>query len=89
MRVRTLSTFLGSLTSWPSRPPPRGATTGGAAAGSSTPSHRPGTAGDEAGDPPLADHREVAPPSYKGPVYEKTATGEVVPYVPTGPGARS
>jgi cell wall-associated NlpC family hydrolase len=56
-------------------------TTGGAAAGSSTPA-APATAPAIHLSPIVSKSRRL---TYKGPVYEKTATGEVVPYVPSAP----
>jgi cell wall-associated NlpC family hydrolase len=60
-------------------------TTGGAAAGSSTPAApvpAPATAPAIHLSPIVSKTRRL---TYKGPVYEKTATGEVVPYVPSAP----
>ncbi|HEY2570379.1 MAG TPA: hypothetical protein VGI27_02855 [Solirubrobacteraceae bacterium] len=59
-------------------------TTGGAAAGSSTPTTAPATAPAPSIhlSPIVSKSRRL---TYKGPVYEKTATGEVVPYVPSAP----
>ncbi|HTA04944.1 MAG TPA: hypothetical protein VK774_01150 [Solirubrobacteraceae bacterium] len=59
------------------------ATTGGAAAGSTTPAPTPAPATTAPAihlSPIVAKSRRL---TYKGPIYEKTATGEVVPYVPT------
>ncbi|HEY1450747.1 MAG TPA: hypothetical protein VGF47_07320 [Solirubrobacteraceae bacterium] len=59
------------------------ATTGGAAAGSTTPAPAPAPATTAPAihlSPIVAKSRRL---TYKGPIYEKTATGEVVPYVPT------
>jgi cell wall-associated NlpC family hydrolase len=58
-------------------------TTGGAAAGSSTPT-APVTAPAIHLSPIVSKSRRL---TYKGPLYEKTATGEVVPYVPAAPAA--
>ena len=90
MRVRTLSSFLGSLTVLVlAATPALGATTGGAVA--EVPSTSTGTTTPTTPlapkpaihlSPITAKSRSLA---YKGPVYEKTATGEVVPYVPTAP----
>ncbi|HEY2718145.1 MAG TPA: hypothetical protein VGI52_00840 [Solirubrobacteraceae bacterium] len=58
------------------------ATTGGAAAGS-TPAPAPAPATTAPAihlSPIVAKSRRL---TYKGPIYEKTATGEVVPYAPT------
>jgi cell wall-associated NlpC family hydrolase len=90
VRVGALgSAIISSLTVWALAPPPALAnSTGGALAGSATspasngshskPSLRPpaGAAPITARSPNLA---------YSGPVYEKTATGEVVPYHAPGP----
>jgi cell wall-associated NlpC family hydrolase len=85
LRVRTLSTFLGSLTILASATTPALAvTTGGASAGATTTTAPAST--------PAAPPIHLSPItskstklSYKGPIYQRTATGEVVPYVPTGP----
>jgi cell wall-associated NlpC family hydrolase len=85
LRVRTLSSFLGSLTILAlAASPALGVTTGGAAA------EAPATTTPATPKPAIHLSPIVAKThslSYKGPVYEKTATGEVVPYVPTAPGA--
>jgi cell wall-associated NlpC family hydrolase len=84
LRVRTLSSFLGSLTILAiAATPGMALTTGGAAAGSSTPT-APATAPASVIhlSPIISKTRRL---TYKGPVYEKTATGEVVPYVPSAP----
>jgi cell wall-associated NlpC family hydrolase len=62
-------------------------TTGGAAAGSTTPAPTPApvTAPAIHLSPIVSKSRKL---SYKGPIYEKTATGEVVPYVPPAPAAQ-
>ncbi len=84
MRVRTLSSFLGSLTILAiAATPGMALTTGGAAAGSGTPT-APATAPAIHLSPIVSKSRRLSL-SYKGPVYEKTATGEVVPYVPSAP----
>jgi cell wall-associated NlpC family hydrolase len=90
LRVRTLRSFLGSLTVLAlAATPALGATTGGAAA--EVPSTSTGTTTPTTPlapkpaihlSPITAKSRSL---TYKGPVYEKTATGEVVPYVPTAP----
>jgi cell wall-associated NlpC family hydrolase len=87
LRVRTLKTFLGSLTILASGATPALATsTGGAAAGGSTPTTAPAATTTPTPSirlsPITAKSMKL---SYKGPIYQKTATGEVVPYVPTGP----
>jgi cell wall-associated NlpC family hydrolase len=86
LRVRTLKTFLGSLTILASGATPALATsTGGAAAGGSAPTTTPATTTPTPSihlSPITAKSTRL---SYKGPIYQKTATGEVVPYVPTGP----
>ena len=85
MRVRTLSTFLGSLTILASAATPALATTtGGAPAESTTPAITT-TAG--ATTPATAIHLSPITAkspriTYKGPIYQKTATGEVIPYQP-------
>ncbi len=87
MRVRTLSSFLSSLTILAiAATPGMAASTGGAAAGSTTPTTpAPATAPAIHLSPIVSKSRHL---SYKGPIYEKTATGEVVPYVPTAPAAQ-
>lgn len=85
MRVRTLSTFVGSLAILAvATTPTLAATTGGAAA---TPSTAPTAAPAPVIhlSPITAKSRRL---TYKGPVYQKTATGEVVPYVPAAPAAQ-
>ncbi len=90
MRVRTLRSFLGSLTVLAlAATPALGATTGGAAAevpstsnGTTTPTTPLAPKPAIHLSPITAKSRSLA---YKGPVYEKTPTGEVVPYVPTVP----
>jgi cell wall-associated NlpC family hydrolase len=86
LRVRTLSSFLGSLTisALTAATPALAVTTGGAAA------EAPATTTPAATTPTPAIHlspitSKSTSLAYKGPVYEKTATGEVVPYVPTAP----
>jgi cell wall-associated NlpC family hydrolase len=84
LRVRTLSSFVGSLTILAiAATPGMATTTGGAAAGSTTPA-APTSASAPAIhlSPIVSKSRRL---SYKGPIYEKTATGEVVPYVPSAP----
>lgn len=86
MRVRTLSSFLGSLTILAiAATPGMAASTGGAAAGSTTPTPAPTTAPAIHLSPIVSKSRRL---TYKGPIYQKTATGEVVPYVPTAPAAQ-
>jgi cell wall-associated NlpC family hydrolase len=84
LRVRTLSSFLGSLTILAiAATPGMALTTGGAAAGSSTPATpAPATAPAIHLSPIVSKTRRL---NYKGPLYQKTATGEVVPYVPSAP----
>jgi cell wall-associated NlpC family hydrolase len=86
LRVRTISSFLGSLTvlATMATTPALAVTTGGAAA------EAPATTTPAAPTPAIHLSPIVAKSSslaYKGPIYEKTATGEVVPYVPTAPAA--
>lgn len=89
MRVRTLSTFLSCLTFLAIAATPAPAvTTGGAAAGSTT---APGATAPTTTAPAIrlspitAKSRRL---TYKGPIYQKTATGEVVPYAPPAPSAQ-
>jgi cell wall-associated NlpC family hydrolase len=89
LRVRTLSTFLGSLTILAiAATPALSATTGGAAAGAPAPASTttPATPAPAIKLTPIvAKSRRL---TYKGPIYQKTATGEVVPYVPAAPAAQ-
>ena len=87
MRVRTQSAIVCSLFAVAlGAPSAQAASTGGAAAGTTTPTTVPTTATPTTPAlhlaPVTARSRSVA---YKGPVYEKTATGEVVPYQPLTP----
>jgi cell wall-associated NlpC family hydrolase len=89
LRVRTLSTFLGSLTITAfAATPGMAATTGGAAAGSTTTTTTPAPTSAPSApairlSPITSRSRRL---SYKGPIYQKTATGEVIPYVAPAPG---
>jgi cell wall-associated NlpC family hydrolase len=89
VRVRTLSAFLGSLTILATAAAPAiGATTGGASAGG---------AGKTPAAAPVAPSIHLSPIvskstrlTYKGPIYQRTATGEVVPYqAPTASGQQT
>jgi cell wall-associated NlpC family hydrolase len=87
LRVRTLSSFLGILTvlAFAATQPALAVTTGGAAA--EAPATTPAATAPAPAihlSPITAKSRSLA---YKGPIYEKTATGEVVPYIPTAPAA--
>jgi hypothetical protein len=86
LRVRTLSTFLSSLTLLAvSATPALSATTGGAAAGTTAPAATTPAAAPAPAvhlSPITSKSRRL---SYKGPIYQKTATGEVVPYVAPAP----
>jgi cell wall-associated NlpC family hydrolase len=91
LRVRTLSAFLSSLTIVAVAAPAALATSpGGAVAGTSTPTSASNATGTSKppGVPP-AKPLHLSPITsrstrllYTGPVYQKTATGEVVPYQP-------
>jgi cell wall-associated NlpC family hydrolase len=87
LRVRTLSRFLGSLTvlALAASPPALAVTTGGAAAEAPAAATPAVPAPAIHLSPITAKSRSLA---YKGPIYEKTATGEVVPYVPAAPAAQ-
>jgi len=90
LRVRTLSTFLSSSMTILAiaATPALSATTGGAAAGSTTaPAATPTTTTAPAIhlSPITAKSRRL---TYKGPIYQKTATGEVIPYVAPAPAAQ-
>ncbi len=88
MRVRTLSSFVFSLIIVAlSAIPAFGATTGGAAAevpSTTTPTAPTAPKPAIHLSPITSKSRSVA---YKGPLYEKTASGEVVPYSPSAPAA--
>ncbi len=79
MRVRTLSSFVVSIAYMAiAATPGFAATTGGAAAETAAPA--PATTPAIHLSPIVSKTQKL---TYKGPVYEKTATGEVVPYVAT------
>jgi cell wall-associated NlpC family hydrolase len=90
LRVRTLISFLGSLTILGvAATPSPAATTGGASPGGATSTTSAPTTGAPATPAvpappihltPIVSHTTKI--AYKGPVYQKTATGEVVPYQP-------
>ena len=90
MRVSTLSAiFCSSVFLAVGAPSALAASTGGAVAGGTTTTATPTAATAPTApavhlDPVTARSRSVA---YKGPVYEKTVTGEVVPYQPLTPTA--
>lgn len=86
MRVRTLSSFVSSLIILAlAAVPAFGASTGGAAAESPSPTTAPATPAPAIHLSPITSKsRNLA---YKGPIYEKTTAGEVVPYTPTAPTA--
>ncbi len=86
MRVRTLSSLVFSLIiSALAAVPALGAITGGAVAESPSPTTSPAKPTPAVHLSPITSKsRSLA---YKGPIYEKTATGEVVPYVPSTPAA--
>jgi cell wall-associated NlpC family hydrolase len=98
VRVRTLSAFLGSLIVMAAPASSALADTGGAAAGGATPPVGliPDTSGGAATGsvtgkptPHLSPITARSPRlAYKGPVFEKTATGQVVPYQPPLPVAQ-
>jgi cell wall-associated NlpC family hydrolase len=98
VRVRTLRAFIGSLTilaTATAATPAVAASTGGAAAGttttSKTTSKTTGTAAPATPTPAIHLSPIVSKSThiaYNGPLYEKTATGEVVPYqAPAAAGA--
>jgi cell wall-associated NlpC family hydrolase len=86
LRVRTLSSLVFSLIiSALAAVPALGAGTGGAAAETPSPTTAPAKPTPAIHLSPITSKsRSLA---YKGPVYEKTTTGEVVPYAPTTPAA--
>jgi hypothetical protein len=92
LRVRTLSTLLSCLTCLAvAATPALAASTGGAAAGSpaapaTTPTTAPATTAPAIHLSPItAKSRRL---SYTGPIYQRTATGEVVPYASAAPAAQ-
>jgi cell wall-associated NlpC family hydrolase len=86
LRVRTLSSSLAGLTvlALMASSPALAVTTGGAAAEAPAATTPAAPAPAIHLSPITAKSRSL---TYKGPIYEKTATGEVVPYVPTAPAA--
>jgi cell wall-associated NlpC family hydrolase len=88
LRVRTLSTFLGSLTFLAVAATPALSATGGAVAGAPVPA----AATTPAASTPAIKLTPIVAKTprltYKGPIYQKTATGEVVTYVPAAPAAQ-
>jgi hypothetical protein len=71
---------------------PEGSTTGGSTTGGSTTESAPAATGGAAGGTSTKPHVHNAPITahsssllYKGPIYEKTATGQIVPYTPPPP----
>jgi cell wall-associated NlpC family hydrolase len=88
LRVRTLSTVLFSLTfSALAATPALGASTGGAAAEVPTSKSTPASPAPAIHLSPItAKSRSVA---YRGPIFQKTAAGEVLPYVPGTPVAQT
>ncbi len=95
MRVRTLSTFLSSSMTILAiaATPALSATTGGAAAGSTTaPAATPTTTTAPTTTAPAIHLSPITAKSrrltYKGPIYQRTATGEVVPYAAPAPAAQ-
>jgi hypothetical protein len=99
LRVRTLSTLLSCLTFLAiAATPALATTTGGAVAGSTT---APATTAPATTTPATTTPATTAPAihlspitaksrrlTYKGPIYQKTATGEVVPYAAPAPAAQ-
>jgi cell wall-associated NlpC family hydrolase len=89
LRVRTLSTSLSCLTFLAiATTPALAVTTGGAAAGATTApaSTTPATTAPAIHLSPITTKSRRL--TYKGPIYQKTATGEVVPYAAPAPGAQ-
>jgi cell wall-associated NlpC family hydrolase len=91
LRVRTLSAILSSLTALAVATTPALATeTGGVAAAAPSPAASGGSLPTTPVKPVKPVHTDpVTAPTpniaYTGPVYEKTVTGQVVPYVPPAP----
>ncbi|HWG08715.1 MAG TPA: hypothetical protein VN672_06875 [Solirubrobacteraceae bacterium] len=80
----TLSTFLGSLTITAiAATPAMATTTGGAAAGSTTTATPAPTSAPAIRLTPITSKSRKL--SYKGPIYQRTATGEVIPYATPAP----
>jgi cell wall-associated NlpC family hydrolase len=93
LRVRTLQAFFCSLTflAIPATPA-LAVATGGAVAGGSSAGGGSSTKGSKTPRAPLHAAPITARSSnilYKGPVYEKTATGAVVPYLPPTPAGQA
>jgi hypothetical protein len=96
LRARALSTFIGSVTILATGAPAALAvSTGGAAPGAAaTPSPPGGSTGSTSASPPVPAHAAPITArsprlSYKGPVYQRTASGEVAPYLPVAAGQSS
>lgn len=92
MRVRTLSAFLPSSLALLAVAAPTALATspGGAVAGSTTPTLAPATPAPHIHLSPITARTPRL--SYNGPVYERTASGQIVPYTPaaaTGPTAQA
>ena len=91
MRLHTLSAILSSLTVLAvAATPAVAAQTGGVAAAAPTPAASGGATPTTPATPAKPVHTDpVTAPTpniaYTGPVYEKTVTGQVVPYVPPAP----
>ena len=92
MRVRTLGAFFSSLAILAIPAAPALAVSTGGVSAVETPAPSGGSSPSTATTPPPPPH--AAPVTartpniiYKGPVYEKTVTGEVVPYQPPTPAA--
>ncbi len=88
MQVRTLRAFLCSLTLLAiSASPAFAVATGGVAAGGSSASPSPAPAAKPAKPVHTAPITARTPNiAYSGPVYEKSVTGQIVPYTPATPG---
>ena len=88
MRLRALGSTLFCILIGVATPATALATTGGVSAGGASATIAPGVAGGATPIQPVVPKRHTAPVTskstslaYKGPVFEKTATGQVVPYV--------
>lgn len=88
MRLRALGSTLFCMLIGVGTPASALATTGGASVGGASATIAPGVAGGATPAKPVAPKRHTAPVTskstslvYKGPIFEKAATGQVVPYV--------
>lgn len=88
MRLRALGSTLFCMLFAVALPATALATTGGVSVSGASATIAPGVAGGATPTAPVAPKRHTAPVTsksanlaYKGPIYQKTATGQVIPYV--------